>query len=85
MYDINSFTFFANYYGAINEMKPQDKQKFLLAILEFMFEGKEPNFKGYMATNWILIKPSLLKSKSKSNKTVSKSKSNQIEIKNKSD
>lgn len=68
MYDINSFTFFSSYYDAINTMKPQEKQKFLLAILEYMFEGKEPEFKGNMATNWILIKPNLIKSKNKSNK-----------------
>lgn len=68
MYDINSFTFFANYYEAINEMKQQDKSKFLLAILEYMFEGKEPDFKGEMKINWIFIKPSLVKSKNKSNR-----------------
>ena len=81
MYDINSFTFFANYYEAVNGMKHQEKQKFLLAILEFMFEGKEPNFKGNMATNWILIKPSLIKSKNKSNKIIFKSNENQNRIK----
>ena len=68
MYDINSFTFFASYYDALNTMKPSEKQKFLLAILEFMFDGKEPSFKGNMATNWILIKPNLIKSKNKSNR-----------------
>jgi hypothetical protein len=68
MYDINSFTFFASYYDAIKTMKPQEEQRFLLAILEFMFEGVEPDFKGNMKTNWVLIKPNLIKSKNKSNR-----------------
>ena len=68
MYDIDSFRFFSSYYEALKAMKSSEKEKFLLAILEFMFEGKEPNFKGNMATNWILIKPNLIKSKNKSNR-----------------
>ena len=39
MYDIDSFRFFASYYDALKDMKPKAKQEFLLAILEFMFEG----------------------------------------------
>ena len=68
MYDIDSFRFFASYYDALKDMKPKAKQEFLLTILEFMFEGKEPDFKGDMAVNWKLIKPNLIKSKNKSNR-----------------
>ena len=68
MYDIDSFRFFASYYDALKDMKSKAKQEFLLAILEFMFEGKEPDFHGDMAVNWKLIKPNLIKSKNKSNR-----------------
>ena len=68
MYDIDSFRFFSSYYEALKSMKAHEKEKFLLAILEFMFEGKEPEFKGSMVTNWALIKPTLVKSKNKSNR-----------------
>ena len=49
-------------------MKPKAKQEFLLAILEFMFEGKEPEFRGELAINWKFVRPNLVKSKNKSNR-----------------
>ena len=67
-YDINSFSFFSSYYDAIKNMKPKAKQEFLLAILEFMFEGKEPEFRGELAINWKFVRPNLVKSKNKSNR-----------------
>lgn len=67
-YDIDSFRFFSSYYDALKEMKTKIRHEFQDAILEFMFEGNEPDFKGELAINWSLIKPNLIKSKNKSNR-----------------
>lgn len=88
MNDITGFTFFRNYYEALKELPKKDKIDVLIAIPEFVFENKEPNFTGIKQMAWLLIKPSLVKSKNKSRNAKKKEKlktnENQIEIKLKS-
>jgi ATP-dependent protease HslVU (ClpYQ) ATPase subunit len=85
---INSFTFFDGYYEAISELNDKDKKDILLAIVEYVFAEKEPNLDGIKNALWVLIKPSLdiskTRSKAKQNKIKTKSNQNQNEIKIKS-
>lgn len=92
MNDINSFTFFRNYYEVIRELPKDLQTEFLIGILEFMFENKEPTFNGLNKAIWNLIERPLTISKNKAknskkeefNEIKSKSNENQIEIKSKS-
>lgn len=68
---MDRFTFFKNYYMAVKELKPKDQQDFILKILEFMFENKEPKFSEKQREQklvWLGIVASLTKSKNKSNR-----------------
>lgn len=56
MNDINGFTFYKNYYEIIKYLEPKDKLKLLEAILEYMFEDKEPELKQLLKGIWINIK-----------------------------
>jgi len=92
MNDINSFTFFRNYYEVIKELPKELQTEFLIGILEFMFENKEPSFDGLNKAIWNLIERPLTISKNKAknskkdelNEIKSKSNQNQTEIKSKS-
>ncbi len=88
MNTITGFTFFRNYHEALKELPKRDKAEVLNGMIEFVFEDKEPNFTGIKQMAWLLIKPSLTKSKNKSKnakkENKAKSKQNQIEIKLKS-
>ena len=84
MNDIGGFTFYKSYYESLCDLEECDKQELLLSMLEFVFEDKEPNLKGFKKTIWTLIKPNLITSKNKSNNAKVKSNANQIEIKSKS-
>lgn len=79
MNDIKGFTFFQSYYEALKDVSVEDRKEIINAILEFVFEDKEPVFIGSNKAIWTLIKPNLKTSKNKS-----KSKQNQNEIKSKS-
>ena len=89
MKNTQSFTFFDGYFEAISELNEKEKKDFLLSMVEYVFEGKEPSFKGVKNALWVLIKPSLdvsiARSKAKQNKIKSKSNQNQNEIKTKSE
>lgn len=88
MENVRSFTFFDGYFEAIKDLSDKDKKDILLAITEYVFEEKEPDFKGVKKSLWALIKPSLdiskVRSKAKQNKIKLKSNENQIKIKSKS-
>ena len=88
MNGVQSFTFFDGYFEAIKDLNDKDKKDVLLAITEYVIEGKEPNYKGIKKSLWALIKPtldkSIVRSKAKQNKNKLKSKQNQNEIKTKS-
>ena len=87
MNDVKGFTFFQSYYEALKDLSIEDRKDIINAILEFVFEDKEPVFTGPNKTIWTLIKPNLKtsknKSKSKQNQNENKSKSNEEEEQNK--
>lgn len=56
MESINSFTFYRNYYDIIKYLSDEDKLKMLNAILEFVFEDKEPTLEGLNLGIWENIK-----------------------------
>ena len=67
MNDIKGFTFFQSYYEALKDVSVEDRKEIINAILEFVFEDKEPVFTGSNKAIWTLIKPNLKTSKNKSN------------------
>ena len=67
MNEIQKFTFYRNYYDLIKELKPSEKVKFLEAIVYYVFEDKEPGFKGLNNSIWQIIKVALDTSKNRSN------------------
>ena len=78
MNDIQKFTFYRNYYDLIKELKGSDRAKFLEAIVYYIFEDKEPNFKGLNLSIWQIIKVALDTSKNRSNNH-KKNNSNEIQ------
>ena len=87
MNNVQSFTFFNGYFEAIKDLNEKDKKDVLLAITEYVFEEKEPDYKGIKKSLWALIKPtldkSIIRSKVKQNKIKTKSNQNQNENKTK--
>ena len=81
MNDINQFTFFKDYYDALNELKKEDKRILLEAIVDYVFTDKEPTLTGLNKAIWNLLKRPLDTSKNKSNNA---KKDIQIQIKTKS-
>lgn len=88
MKNIDRFTFFSSYHEATKELSDRDRKAILVAIVDYVFENKTPEFKGAKKSIWSLIVPHLEVSKSKSSNakkdTEKKSKQNQNEIKTKS-
>ena len=56
MNNINCFTFYRNYYEIIKYLNPKDKLQLLEAILDYMFEDKEPELKQLLNGIWINLK-----------------------------
>lgn len=77
--NINSFSFFKNYYDVIKELPKDKQQEILIAMLKYVFEDETPKFQGLLNGIWMLIERPLEISKIKS-----KSKQNQIKIKTES-
>lgn len=84
MNNINGFTFYKSYYECLTGLEQKDKEQILYAILEYVFEDKEPTFDDFKKTIWILIKPNLTTSKNKSNNAQKIAEEKQKEIKPKS-
>ena len=84
MKDIKAFSFYKSYYEAVKELENEDDKKdILFAIINFVFEGKEPKFTGIKKIIWCLIEPNLSKSKNKSNANAGAPLGNQNAKKNK--
>lgn len=84
MKNIDRFTFFSSYHEATKELSDRDRKSILVAIVDYVFENKTPEFKGSKKSIWSLIVPHLEVSKSKSSNAKKKSNENQNEIKIKS-
>lgn len=84
MKNIKAFSFYKSYYEAVKELdNEEDKKDILFAIINFIFEGKEPKFTGIKKIIWCLIEPTLTKSKNRSNANAGAPKGNQNASKNK--
>lgn len=56
MNDTQAFTFYRNYYEIIKYLPPKEKMQLYDAILEYMFEDKEPQLKELLNGIWVNIK-----------------------------
>ena len=56
MNDIKGFTFYRNYYEIIKYLTPKDRLQLYDAILEYIFEDKEPELKQLLKGIWINLK-----------------------------
>lgn len=63
--NINHFTFYKNYYDIIKYLNGEDKMLIINAILEYMFEDKEPELEGLLLGIWNNIKMPLNTTKNK--------------------
>ena len=81
MNDINSFTFYKDYYYLIDTMPIEDKKELAVAILDYVFKDLEPDLNGHNQAIFNTLSRQLDCSK---NKSKSARKINQIEIKQKS-
>jgi hypothetical protein len=66
MAERKSFTFFISYWEAIEELPEKEQLPVLKAIIKYAFFGEEPKFKGIKQAVFLLVKPTLDKSKQKS-------------------
>lgn len=67
MSEIKKFSFFKSYYDCVKNLKKNDRNEIINAILEYVFDDKTPIFSGIKKTIWILIEPTLKTSKNRSN------------------
>ena len=81
MNDINSFTFYKDYYYLIDTMPIENKKELAVAILDYVFKDLEPDLNGHNQAIFNTLSRQLDCSK---NKSKSARKINQIEIKQKS-
>ena len=65
MAERKSFTFFISYWEAIEELPEKEQLPVLKAIIKYAFFGEEPKFKGIKQAVFLLVKPTLDKSKQK--------------------
>lgn len=85
MNDINSFTFYRDYFYLIDTLPKEDKMMILTSIIDYVFKDKLPKLDGHNLAIFNTLKHQIDKSKRKSNNAKkSKSNENQIEIKLKS-
>lgn len=56
MEDIQGFTFYRNYYEIIKYLPTKDRLQLYDAILQYMFESKEPELKDLLKGIWVNIK-----------------------------
>ena len=83
MNEINSFTFYRNYFDLLDNVKKEDKLLLLEAIVDYVFKDKEPQLEGLNKAIWNNIKMPLDTSKSRSSNGKIKTKSKQKQNKNK--
>ena len=67
--NINSFTFFRDYFNLIDTLKKTDKLEVLNAIVNYMFKDEEPTLKGHNLAVFNTLKHQLNKSKSNSKRS----------------
>ena len=92
MNEINSFTFYKNYYELLDNLPQEDKIQLLEAIVDYVFKDKEPDLNGLNKAIWNNIKMPIDTSKNNSLRSIGKGapkgnknakKTNQKQTKNK--
>ena len=78
MNDINSFTFYRDYYFLIDTMPIDEKKDLAIAILDYIFKDEIPDFEGHKKAVFNTLSHQLDVSK---NKSKSAKKENQMKIK----
>ena len=82
MNDINSFTFYRDYFYLIDTLPSEDKMLILVSIIDYVFKDTLPKLDGHNLAVFNTLKHQIDKSKRKSNNAKKgKSNENQIEIK----
>lgn len=81
MNEINSFTFYKDFYNLIDTISKKDKQMILEAIVDYVFKDIEPSLRGHNEAIFNTLRHQLDKAK---NKSKNAKKQNQNEIKSKS-
>ena len=82
MNNINSFTFYYDYYNLVDTLPLKDKSILLVAILDYVFKDIEPKLEGHNQAIFNTLKTQLNVSKNKSKNA--KKNTNQESIENKS-
>lgn len=82
MNNINSFTFYYDYYNLVDTLPLKDKSILLVAILDYVFKDIEPKLEGHNQAIFNTLKAQLNVSKNKSKNA--KKNTNQESIENKS-
>ena len=72
MNEINSFTFYRDYYFLIDTMPIEDKRDLAVAILDYIFKDINPNFEGHKKAVFNTLSHQLDVSKSNSKRRVKK-------------
>lgn len=70
MNEINSFTFYKNYYELIDNLDKKNKQVMLEAIVDYVFKDIEPNLTGMNKAIWTNIVMPINKSKLNSKRSI---------------
>lgn len=55
----DSLVFHKSYYEALKSLKPNKRAEMYDAIMEYTFNGIEPNFKDFLNGYWLLVKPNI--------------------------
>ena len=87
MNSVKSFNFYRSYFECLSKIPEEEQEKLLRAMIYYVFTDEEPEFEGLLSALWIVIKPNLDTSKSRSanpqNKTKTKTKQNKNKTKTK--
>ncbi len=83
MNSVNGFTFYKSYFESLVSLPEEDQAKLLRAIVYYVFKDENPELDGILSALWILMKPNLDTSKSRSLNPQNKNKTKQKQNKNK--
>lgn len=72
MNNIKSFSFYRNYYEIIKYLPEKERLKLFEAVMEYVFEDKEPNFEKLLNGIWINLKMPLNTSKNNALRSIGK-------------
>ena len=72
MNNINSFTFYKNYYELLDNLPKEDKLLMLETIVDYVFKDKEPELDGLNKAIWNNIKMPINTSKNNSLRSIGK-------------